>query len=151
MIFYTFIIVLSGTLAWWAQKLPYKLISRTRITVQDIFLNYFTYILIVLSALPYFFTMTFRYGIGTDYFITYYPTFVSASNPSIWHPHVETLYLFINNLVASFTNQFGYLETVPNPLVQCYSVRSTSSLFYQYEWNTAIYGIGSSLFCFLLY
>ncbi len=112
MIFYTFIIVLSGTLAWWAQKLSYKLISRTRITVQDIFLNYFTYILIVLSALPYFFTMTFRYGIGTDYFITYYPTFVSASNPSIWHPHVETLYLFINNLVASFTNQFAVMLAI---------------------------------------
>lgn len=59
-------------------------------------------LLLVLSAFPLFFLSAFRYGIGTDYFYTYYPHFlhIASGNKDDFY---EVGFFWINKVVTWFS------------------------------------------------
>ena len=60
--------------------------------------NYYLYIFFfVLAIIPYFFVSGFRYGVGTDYFYTYFPRFYQIMGGS-----------------NGYTNLFCYLQMKHN-------------------------------------
>lgn len=64
--------------------------------------------LVSLSALPILLISCFRYGVGTDYFHTYVPQFLSIVNGSYTHYYEPGFYL-LNLLVASLTSDPQWL------------------------------------------
>lgn len=64
--------------------------------------------LVSLSALPILLISCFRYGVGTDYFYTYVPQFLSIVNGSYTHYYEPGFYL-LNLLVASLTSDPQWL------------------------------------------
>lgn len=64
--------------------------------------------LVSLSALPVLLISCFRYGVGTDYFYTYVPQFLSIVNGSYTHYYEPGFYL-LNLLVASLTSDPQWL------------------------------------------
>ena len=55
-----------------------------------------------LSALPLFLISALRFGIGTDYFYTYYPGFRVIANGG--HMHFELLFHWLVKFIAIFTH-----------------------------------------------
>ena len=63
-----------------------------------------------LSALPLFLISALRFGIGTDYFYTYYPGFRVIANGG--HMHFELLFHWLVKFIAIFTHDPQWLFVV---------------------------------------
>ena len=63
------------------------------------------------SALPIFIISAVRYGIGTDYFYTYYPMFVRIAKGDST-THYEIGFLWLNKIIARFTDDPQWLFVI---------------------------------------
>lgn len=70
--------------------------------------NYYLYIFFfVLAIIPYFFVSGFRYGVGTDYFYTYFPRFYQIMGGS--NGYTEFLFTGLNKFILLFTDEAQWL------------------------------------------
>lgn len=67
-------------------------------------------LLIYISALPVFLLSALRYGIGTDYFYTYVPSFVIVANGG--RMHFEVLFHLLIKIITMFTDNYQWLFIV---------------------------------------
>ncbi len=75
--------------------------------------------LAVLSLLPYCLTMGLRYGIGTDYFYTYVPTFTLAANGTYT---LEPGYQLLMRLVLFFTDNPTWMFLLCACVIGCVNI-----------------------------
>lgn len=70
--------------------------------------NYYLYIFFfVLAIIPYFFVSGFRYGVGADYFYTYFPRFYQIMGGS--NGYTEFLFTGLNKFILLFTDEAQWL------------------------------------------
>lgn len=70
--------------------------------------NFYLYIFFfILAIIPYFFVSGFRYGVGTDYFYTYFPRFYQIMGGS--NGYTEFLFTWLNKFILLFTDDAQWL------------------------------------------
>lgn len=101
MFFYSGVTLASTAAALWAQRWDRRHTGPSSPLQKRDWVIYC--LLVLLSLLPYCLTMGLRYGIGTDYFYTYYPAFMGVLQGGGWHKEEPVFYLLMR-AVAFFTS-----------------------------------------------
>lgn len=126
MYIYIFTAIITAILLYFAEyynKL-YKdrLITESKMKERTIYITF-----LVLSMIPYFFIAGFRYGVGTDYFYRYYPSFYQALSgaPNIYN---EVTFTWLNNAIGFFTDDAQWLFIITSAVFSIFMILSVTKM-----------------------
>lgn len=89
--------------------------------------NYYLYIVFfILSIVPYFFISAFRYGVGTDYFYTYFPHFYQIMAGG--NGYSEFLFTWLNRIILIFTDDAQWIFIITSLIFVTFMMLSIKKL-----------------------